>query len=114
MVIILLLILIGWEGRESRTGPQRAGPMGGVSRVGHWESGNTSAYVRAQRAFLASIGCYRCHQAILMVNVFFIKSIGKKVIGIAPLERNVCLFIGHQTELSSGGVKFFHLILSVI
>ena len=29
---------------------------------------------------------------------FFIKSIRKKIIGIAPLERNVCLFIGHQTE----------------
>ena len=42
-------LIIGLQGLESRTGPQRAGPMGGACRVGHWESGNTPGYVRAQR-----------------------------------------------------------------
>ena len=40
-------LIIGLQGLESRTGPQRAGPMGGASWVGDWESGNTPGYVRA-------------------------------------------------------------------
>ena len=34
-ILTNLKLIIRWEGRESRTGPLRVGPMGGVSRVGH-------------------------------------------------------------------------------
>ena len=49
LVFFVCNVIIGSQGMGSRTGHLRAGPMGGVNRVGHWESGSTPGYVRAQR-----------------------------------------------------------------
>ena len=43
-------LIIGSQGRGSRTGPLGSGLKVGVNRVGQQESGNTPGYVRAQRA----------------------------------------------------------------
>ena len=49
MSAFLSLINNRMGAKRIKNRPQRAGPMVGVSRVGHWESGNTPGYVRAQR-----------------------------------------------------------------
>ena len=55
MSAFLSLINNRMGAKRIKNRPQRAGPMVGVSRVGHWESGNTPGYVRAERGFMASL-----------------------------------------------------------
>ena len=74
--VLYLYLIIDWEGRESRTGPLRAGLRVGTDGLGQYKTPGMPGFLRAQRGRARSALLWRVKIIVMFIGHFPLNYLG--------------------------------------